>query len=162
MSQETQKIRCGGLIERADLCLVEVLGIGTRSGTVGAILGKFGDAEISLNYLSIGRDFHGQKNLSFCVSTARLAEHRNILEEIEKEHEPRLLRSTAPVIILTLYGPHFLEKHNLASQVFTALCHDDIDAVTVTFSVNSISVVINIPDRDRAVECLRQKFEWPE
>ena len=75
---------------------------------------------------------------------------------------PTIVAVNAPVTILTLYGPHFLERHTLASEVFSALCIHGIDARTVCSSVNSISVVINIPDRDRTVECLRQKFEWPE
>jgi hypothetical protein len=31
----------------------------------------------------------------------------------------------------------------------------------VCSSVNSISVVVDTLDRDRTVECLRQKFVWP-
>lgn len=157
-----ERIQCGGLMERRDLCLVEVLGFDWQPGQACGILGKFGKNQISLSYLSIGRDSSGQKNMSFCVSTAQLAANNHILKEIEEEFEPDTVRSTAPVTILTLYGPHFLEKHNLASEVFSALCVDRIDAITVCSSVNSISVVINIPDRDRTVECLRQKFEWPE
>jgi aspartokinase len=157
-----ERIKIGGLMERRDLCLVEVLGFDYRPGHSCAILGKFGQSEISLSYLSIGRDSTGQKNMSFCVDTAQLAANNHILREIENEFKPHLVRSTAPVTILTLYGPHFSEKHNLASEVFSALCMHCIDAITVCSSVNSISVVINIPDRDRTVDCLRQKFDWPE
>jgi aspartokinase len=157
-----ERIQCGGLMERRDLCLVEVMGFDWKPGKACGILGKFGHSEISLSYLSIGRDSTGQKNMSFCVSTALLATKSHILKEIETEFEPDTVRSTAPVTILTLYGPHFLEKHNLATEVFSALCVDSIDAITVCSSVNSISVVINIPDRDRTVECLRHKFDWPE
>lgn len=158
----TQRIQCGGLMERRDLCLVEVLGFDWRPGQACGILGKFGKAEISLSYLSIGNDAADHKNMSFCVSTEAMSAHRHLLEEIEKEFTPRKIVVNAPVTILTLYGPHFLERHTLASEVFSALCVDGIDARTVCSSVNSISVVINIPDRDRTVECLRQKFEWPE
>lgn len=157
-----ERIQCGGLMERGDLCLVEVLGFDWRPGQACGILGKFGQAEISLSYLSIGRDSAGLKNMSFCVSTALLAAHQHVLKEIEAEFKPKMVRSTAPVTILTLYGPHFLEKHNLASEVFSSLCSDRIDAITVCSSVNSISVVINIPDRARTVASLRTKFDWPE
>jgi aspartokinase len=66
------------------------------------------------------------------------------------------------VAILTLYGPHFQERPNLASEVFSALCIDGIPTHTVCFSINSISAVVDAADRDPAVECLRQKFDWPE
>jgi aspartokinase len=156
-----EKIKCGGLMERRDLCLVEVLGFDWRPGEACGILGKFGQAEISLNYLSIGSDAEGLRNMSFCVSTTAMAEKRHLLDDIERDFAPRKIQVNAPVTILTLYGPHFLEKHNLAAEVFSALCVDGIEALTVCSSVNSISVVIHIPDRDRTVECLGQRFDWP-
>ena len=158
----TERTRCGGLMERQDLCLVEVLGFEWRPGQSCGILCKFGQAQISLSYLSMGRDREGKKNMSFCVNTEVMAGNRHLLEEIEAEFQPQEVKASAPVTILTLYGPHFLEKHNLAADVFSALCTTGIDALTVCSSVNSISVVINIPDRDRTVASLRERFEWPE
>jgi len=157
-----EKINCGGLMERGDLCLVEVLGFDWRPGQACGILGKFGQAEISLSYLSIGNGPDGDKNMSFCLSTAKLAQHRHLLDEIQDQFRPTKIEARAPMVILTLYGPHFLEKHNLASEVFSALCVDGINAHTVCSSINSISVVVDTLDRDRTVGCLSQKFAWPE
>jgi len=157
-----EKITCGGLMERGDLCLVEVLGFDWRPGQACGILGKFGQAEISLSYLSIGNGPDGDKNMSFCLSTAKLAQHRHLLDEIQDQFRPTKIEARAPVVILTLYGPHFLEKHNLASEVFSALCVNGINAHTVCSSVNSISVVVDTLDRDHTVACLSQKFAWPE
>ncbi len=157
----TDKIVCGGLMERGDLCLVEVLGFDWRPGQVCGILGKFGQARISLNYLSLGNGPEGDKNMSFCLNTEKLAENRGLLDEIRQEYKPTKLEVRAPMVILTLYGPHFLEKHNLASEVFSVLCVEGINVHTVCSSVNSISVVVDTMDRGRTVECLRQKFVWP-
>lgn len=156
------KIRCGGLMEKSNLCLVEVMGFDWRPGQACGILGKFGQVGIPLSYLSVGNGAGGDKNMSFCLSTEDLARERHILDEIREEFAPEKLETRAPVAILTLYGPHFLEKHTLASQVFSALCVDGIDALTVCSSVNSISVVVNTLDRDSTVACLGQHFDWPE
>ena len=156
------KIVCGGLMERGDLSLVEILGFDWHPGQVCGILGKFGQAEISLSYLGIANGPDGDKNMSFCLSAAKLAEHRHLLDEIQEEFNSNKIEARAPMSILTLYGPHFLEKHNLASGVFSAMCTEGINAHTVCSSVNSISVVVDAVDRDRTVECLRQKFVWPE
>ena len=158
----TEKHQCGGLMERGDLCLVEVLGFDWRPGQACGILAKFGEAGMSLSYLSVGNGAADEKNMSFCVKTEELATNRNIIDEIKEEYTPNKLKVSAPVLILTLYGPHFLERHTLASGVFSALCVAGINSHTVCSSVNSISVVIDIPDRDRTVDCLREKFEWPE
>ena len=157
-----EKIQCGGLIERSTLCLVEVMGFDWRPGQACGILGKFGKAGIPLSYLSVGNGADGAKNMSFCLSTEELARDRHLIEEIKTEFKPDKLEVRAPVAILTLYGPHFLERHTLASQVFSALCIDGIDALTVCSSVNSISVVVNTLERDRTVQCLAEHFEWPE
>ncbi len=158
----TKKIQCGGLMERGDLCLVEVLGFDWQPGQACGILGKFGTTGISLSYLSVGNGAADETNMSFCVKTADLAAHREIIQEIQDEFSPDKIKVNAPVVILTLYGPHFLERHTLASEVFSSLCVDGIHAHTVVSSVNSISVVLDVPDRDRAVACFRDKFEWPE
>ena len=155
------KIQCGGLMEKSNLCLVEVMGFDWQPGQACGILGKFGQVGIPLSYLSVGNGAGGDKNMSFCLSTADLARERHILEEIKTEFDPKKIETRAPVAILTLYGPHFLEKHTLASQVYSALCVDGIDALTVCSSINSISVVVNTLDRDSTVECLEQQFEWP-
>ncbi len=158
----SERIPCGGLMERHDLCLVEVLGFDWRPGEACGILGKFAEQGIPLSYLSLGNGPEGDKNMSFCVKTAQLANHRDILEAIEKQYAPRKVAVRAPVVILTLYGPHFNERPALASQVFSALCVDGIQALTVASSINSISVVIETLDRDRTVRCLEQKFAWPD
>lgn len=157
-----EMIQCGGLIERTNLCLVEVMGFDWQPGQACGILGKFGAAGIPLSYLSVGNGATGDKNMSFCMSTEDVARERHLLKEIEAEFSPTKVEVRAPVAILTLYGPHFLEKHQLAARVFSALCVDGIDALTVCSSVNSISVVVNLLDRDRTVECLQQHFDWPE
>ncbi|MBU2500982.1 MAG: hypothetical protein ABIK96_16610 [bacterium] len=156
------KIPCGGLIERNDLCLVEVLGYDWKPGQACGVLDKFGQAGITLSYLSIGNGPHGDKNMSFCVLTGDLAGNRHILEEIRAEFAPDKLEVRAPVAILTLYGPHFLDRPALASQVFCALGLEGIEAQTVCSSINSISVVVDTLDRDQTIECLRQAFSWPE
>ncbi len=158
----TERFQCGGLMERGDLCLVEVLGFDWRPGKACGILAKFGTAGMALSYLSVGNGAGGEKNMSFCVKTEELAPNRIIIEEIKDEFSPDKVSVNAPVLILTLYGPHFLERHTLASEVFSALCTASIKSHTVCSSINSISVVIDVPDRDRTVDCLRQRFEWPE
>lgn len=156
------RIVCGGLIEKGDNCLVEVLGFARAENEPCAILGRFGEAGIPLAYLSVGNGADGLTNMSFCVRTADLAAHRHLLDEIRTEFQPRKVAATAPVVILTLYGPHFLERTSLASQVFSSLCADGINPQTVCSSVSSISVVVDTHDRDAAVACLRGRFEWPE
>jgi aspartokinase len=156
------RVDCGGLIEKGDHCLVEVLGLRQAENEACTILGRFGAAGITLTYLSVGNGADGTINMSFCVRTAELARHRRLLDDIRADFRPQLVAANAPVVILTLYGPHFLERTSLASRVFSALRADGIRPHTVGSSVNSISVVVGTHDRDTAVGCLRRDFIWPE
>ncbi len=157
-----EKVVCGGLIEKGDHCLVEVLGFQRGSGETRGILGLFGKVGLPLSYLSVGNGANGLTNMSFCVSTEGLAAHRELLDDIRRDYTPEKVAANAPVVILTLYGPHFLERKNLASQVFSALSIDNIEPYTVCSSISSISVVVSTHNRDRTVACLREYFTWPE
>ncbi|MCB1182409.1 hypothetical protein KDM41_03175 [bacterium] len=158
----SERIPCGGLVEKGDHALVEVLGFVPKPGRPCGILELFGRAGIALSYLSVGRDAGGLTGMSFCVRTDELARHRLILDEVRRRYDPRTVTATAPVVILTLYGPHFLERTSLACQVFGALCSGGLEPHTVASSVNSISAVVDTHVRDAAVACLRETFTWPE
>ncbi|MBE0565327.1 MAG: hypothetical protein IH621_05155 [Krumholzibacteria bacterium] len=157
-----ERIRCGGLMERREVCLVEVLGFGRGPGQSRGILAKFGRAGVSLTYLSAGHGAHGEKNMSFCVAAADQEHWRPLLEEIRADYAPDRVQAHEPAVILTLYGPHFLERHSLAAEVFASVCGAGIGTHAVCSSVNSISLVIAEKDRDRTVDCLKQKFDWPD
>lgn len=156
------RIRCGGLMERRDVCLVEVLGFGRAPGQARGILARFGRAGVSLSYLSIGHGAAGEKNMSFCVRAADADRWRPLLATIGAEYGPDRVEAREDAVILTLYGPHFLERHSLAAEVFAVVCGDGIDTLAVCSSVNSISLVLGAADRDRTVACLKRRFAWPD
>ncbi len=158
----SERIECGGLMERGGLCLVEVLGFDWRPGETCGILAKFGDAGISLSYLNVGRDARDRRNMVLCVNRQDLEKSRTLLEEIRAEFVPELIEVQEQVVKLTIYGPHFNERYALVAQVFAALCSRGIEARTVGSSVNSISFVVDAVDRELAIGCLREKFAWPE
>ncbi len=157
-----ERIRCGGLMERREVCLIEVLGFGRTAGQARGVLARFGQAGVSLNYLSIGHGAAGEKNMSFCVAMADEPRWRPLLDRVRTEFGPDRVEARQPAVILTLYGPHFLERHSLAAEVFAVVCGDGVDSHAVCSSVNSISLVIAAKDRDRAVASLRRRFDWPD
>jgi aspartokinase len=156
------RTECGGLIERNDLCLVEVLAYRWQPGRSCRILGLFADAGISLCYLTIGNGADGLRNLSLCVARQHYDGTVKLLDEIRAVHQPKAIDVREPVAILTLYGPHFYERIALASEVYHALCRDGIDTLSLGSSVNSISAVVAEPDAPAAKASFRKSFSWPE
>ena len=158
----SEKIQCGGLIERRDLVLLEIMGYEWRPGSSCGILGKFAAEGVPLCYLSIGRCADGKKHLAVCVERKMLDRCRPILDGIQAEFEPQTIDIVENVIILTVYGPHFYEKVALASEVYGSLCMVSINAHSVGSSVNSISMIVDATDRERTIASLRTRFVWPE
>ena len=158
----TERIKCGGLIERSDLCLVEVLGYTWRPGLSCGILGKFAEAGISLAFLNISNDANDRKSMSFCCSDDRAHHLPGLLKEVEEEFQPIRVRVESDIDIITLYGPHFYERVALASEVYGCLCTAGIDAHAIGSSVNSISMVVNSSESRRTRRALAERFEWPE
>ena len=60
----TDRVPCGGLIQKGDHCLVQVLGFTQVANESCGILGRFGDAGITLAYLSVGNGADGTTNIS--------------------------------------------------------------------------------------------------
>ncbi len=157
-----EKIKCGGLIERCDLCLVDIMGYMWRAGRSCRILAMFAEHKIPLCYLSIGKCADGSKQLALCVDMKVIGNCRPILDVVQAEFKPQSMELTEDVVILTVYGPHFYERVALASEVYAALCEAGVNAHSVGSSINSISLVINATDRDATIASLHSRFEWPE
>lgn len=155
-------IPCGGLLERAELCMIEFLGLSGGPGQACGILARLGDEGIALAYVNIGNSSGGRRNMSFCIDQADLEACRILVESARREHTPDLVLMQDNVTKLTLYGPHFQEKHALVSGVFSALNGRGVQAHGISMSVNSISFVVDSTDRDQSVACLHERFQWED
>ena len=142
--------------------MLEFLGLGGEPGNACGILSRFGDAGIPLAYVSIGNGPDGQRNVAFCVDRVDLVTAQPLVDTVEKGHDPQEVLIREPVTKFTLYGPHFQEKHALAASVFAALCERGVKSHGISMSVNSISFVVDSGMCEEAVDCLRERFEWPE
>ena len=158
----SEKIPCGGLIERKGLSLIEIMGYRWQPGQSCGILGLYAEAEVPLGYLSIGHNSDGLRNMAFCIGVDAMHRTQDLLEKIRDTHLPVNVKITEPVTILTLYGPHFYERVALASEVYGSLCNDGIDALSLGSSVNSISLVVAEADVARTRRSFRHRFAWPE
>ncbi|MBU0741326.1 hypothetical protein KKG45_12790 [bacterium] len=158
----SDKVKCGGLIVRRGLCMLEIMGYEWRAGRSSRILAMFGENEIPLCYLSLGKCADGSKQLVLCVEHKMRERCRPILDGVRDEFMPRALGVVEDVVILTVYGPHFYERVALASEVYGSTCEAGIDAHSVGSSVNSISLVVDAADEPGTIASLRTRFVWPE
>ncbi|MBK7047180.1 MAG: hypothetical protein IPH48_11885 [bacterium] len=64
--------------------------------------------------------------------------------------------------ILTVYGPHFLERYGLANEFIATLADHQLTVLSICSSVNSVSFVVHERDVDTTVHALAERFNWPE
>lgn len=156
------KTSCGGLLERDNVCLVRILGTDWKPGQAEDILQKFAAQDISLSYLIIEHGVDEDHNMSLCVNREDLDRSTVLLTEIRKALGPSKVVSLDSVVILTLYGPHFMEKPALASRALTSLFQAGIKPHSLSSSINSISLVVSPMDHAGTVASLSEMFDWPE
>lgn len=156
------KIECGGLTRRADLVLVEFRGFEPLSGHRQNLLKRFGDYAIPLCYLTVAWDADDAENLCFCLNRADLERAEPLLAMLSNELCPRRVVTWHPVVILTVYGPHFLERYGLANEFIATLAEHRLTVLSISSSVNSVSFVVHEKDEAATVGALAERFNWPE
>lgn len=156
------KIACGGLTRRDQLCLVEFRGFPPLAGHRRNVLKRFGDYEIPLCYLVVGWDSDDAENLSFCLNRSDLDRAEPLLAMLSNELDPRRVVTWHPVTILTVYGPHFLERYGLANEFIATLADHKLTVLSISSSINSVSFVVHAHDAEATVHALSERFDWPE
>lgn len=156
------KIECGGLTRRADLVLVEFRGFEPLHGHRRNVLKRFGDYAIPLCYLVVGWDAEDAENLAICLNESDLERAEPLLAMLSNEIAPRRVVTWHPVTILTVYGPHFLERYGLANEFIATLADHKLTVLSICSSVNSVSFVVHECDVDMTVHALAERFNWPE
>lgn len=156
------KIQCGGLTRRSDLVLVELRGFEPLAGHRRNVLKRFGDYEIPLCYLTVAWDADDQENLCFCLNESDLDRAEPLLAMLSNELTPRRVLTWHPVAILTVYGPHFLERYGLANEFIATLAEHRLTVLSISSSVNSVSFVVHARDVEAMVRALGERFDWPQ
>jgi aspartokinase len=156
------RIECGGVTRRGDLALVEMRGFAPLSGARSEALKRFGEHAIPLSYLVVGWDAEDAENLTLCLNAADLPRAEPLLAMLTNELAPRRVVTSHPVVILTVYGPHFLERYGLANEFIDTLADHQLTVLSICSSVNSVSFVVYAKDEEATVHALSERFAWPE
>ncbi|MGC8492108.1 MAG: hypothetical protein ACP5SH_10260 [Syntrophobacteraceae bacterium] len=115
-----------------------------------------------------------RSKLPFLISTTALTEEIvyfsfalgvELREKASQMLEKHLSRSdgcrTGPVSVIFVHGPHFGDRYGIARAFTSALREGGVSILALSCAVSSISAVIAGSDPDRAVECLKTRFQTP-
>ncbi len=156
-----KKIKIGGIIQNLDLAEVGILSAPDQPGVAGRILGALGKDGINLQFIVHTADLAGRANIVFCIDRKDLGRTIQTLERIQPDGGFEKITHHSPVGIISIFGPHFREKPDIAGTMFGALGDMGINILAISTSISSLSCVIEealLPD---AVKAICGVFELP-
>ncbi len=154
------RVKIGGVIQHTDLALVGMMSVPDRPGIAAAVFDTLGKRGINVLYIVQSIDLGNNTHIVFCVASKDLSQALGLLEPIRERFGGRGLIHNSKVAIISIFGPDFKERPGIAGMMYSALAKAEINIMSISTSMSSVSCVI---DKDRlpdAVEALRDAFEF--
>lgn len=156
-----QRMKIGGVLTSQTLGMISVEGAPNTPGIAGTVLEALGRAGISVEFISCCPDLGGGATISVCVEMPRFDEALDLIEDVKADVEAKQIVTTEELCAVAVFGPHFREIPNIASQVFKALAEAGINILAISTSVSSVTCVIKQSRLNDALVSLRERFEIP-
>ncbi len=158
----SDKIKVGGIFSRKELCMMQIIGVPHQPGRAAAIFKIFSDRNMSLEFISQSETTKGMGAITVCTSSQFCPLMDEIEVEVTEKIKPGRIKRIPIVEMVTLYGPHFAERHSIATILCQALGSQGINIIGISTSVNSITCVIESKNAKRTREIIHDSFEFPE
>jgi aspartokinase len=97
-------------------------------------------------------------NLSFCLPESSQENSAHMIRELIPEVS---MKSVSPVAVFSMNGPHFGDRYGIASELLTAFDKADVELLTLSCSIHSISGVVPAQQDEPTIEAIRGCFEVP-
>ncbi len=157
-----EKIPIGGVLQGRGLAAVRMMGIPDRPGVASRIFRVLGQAGINVELITHCLDERGKSHITFCVERARLEETLTLLESHRKDVGFEQMGFLRNVALISVFGPHFRERHGIAGAFFHALAGANINILAISTSVSTCTCLISEEELGKATEALERVFEVPE
>jgi aspartate kinase len=155
------KVKAGGIIQNTGLAKVGVMAVPDAPGVAGAILNTLAQAGVNVQYIVQLHDLDDTSHVVFCVAQDDLAATLALLGEVKEKIGAREVIHKGDVALVSIFGPDFRERPGVAGAMFNALASVDVNILSISTSISTVSCVIDIRDIDMAMEALREAFDLP-
>jgi aspartokinase len=155
------KIRAGGIIQNAKLAQVGVMAVPDKPGVAGAILNTLAQAGLNVEFIVQLLDLEDNAHVVFCVDRNDLSTTLAVLGEVKEEIGAQEIIHKGEVAVVSIFGPDFRERPGIAGAMFNALADHDVNILSISTSISTVSCVIDIADLDPAMETLHETFTLP-
>lgn len=155
------KVKAGGIIQNTGLAKVGVMAVPDKPGVAGAILNTLAQAGINVQFIVQLLDLEDNAHVVFCVAQNDLAITLAVLSEVKEQIGAQEITHKGDVAIVSIFGPDFRERPGVAGAMFNVLASVDVNILSISTSISTVSCVIDVDDVDRAMEALVEAFDLP-
>jgi len=154
-------MKVGGVLVAEDLGMISVLGASATPGIAGIVLDSLGARSINVEFISCCPDMGEGYTISVCVEMEEFDDALDAVEDVRDRVQAGQVSTTPDLCCVAVFGPHFREIPNVASQIFKAMAAVGINILAISTSISSVSCVIEQARLPEALESLRGHFEIP-
>ena len=154
-------MKIGGILENTDLTLYRVSTLDDEPGAAGAILKFYAQRNINLEYITESGSINGQAYMGICIKSHFVPEVDKFINENKERIKKYHINKIEDVSTISIYGPHFREKHSIAARFCSLLGAHGVNILGLSSSVSSICAVIKSDQLHAARQAVLKKFELP-
>jgi aspartate kinase len=153
------KVKIGGILHHTDLALVGMMAIPDRPGIAAAIFKTLGQRGINVLSIVQSIDLDNNTHVVFCVASKDASVALGLLGPVKERFGGREVTHRSGVAIVSIYGPDFTATPGIAGTMYTALADAEINILSISTSMSSVSCVIDQSRLDDAVAALKETFQ---
>lgn len=156
---DMEKPLISGIAFSRDEAKLMILGVPDKPGVAYQILGPISDANIEIDMIIQNQGVDGNTDFTFTVSRNDMEPAFEILEGIATQLGAREVLSDDTIVKISMVGVGMKSHSGIASTMFKTLADNDINIQMIGTTEIKISVVIDEPSLELAVQSLHEAFE---
>jgi aspartate kinase len=156
---DMEKPLISGIAFSRDEAKLMVLGVPDKPGVAFQILGPVSDANIEIDMIIQNQGIDGTTDFTFTVSRNDMDAALEILEGVATKLGAREVMSDDTIVKISMVGVGMKSHSGIASNMFKTLADNEINIQMIGTTEIKISVVIDEPSLELAVQSLHEAFE---
>ncbi|MCF6268801.1 MAG: hypothetical protein L3J41_03735 [Melioribacteraceae bacterium] len=154
-------MKISGILENSGLTLYRITTMEDEPGAAGSIFKFYAKRHINLEYITEASTTHNSAVVSICVKDEFVPEIEKFMIENKEAIESLTIDKTSGISTISIYGPHFREKHSIAARFCTLLGAANVNILGISSSISSVCCVIKTEQLEDAKNAILKRFELP-
>ena len=156
---DMEKPLISGIAFSRDEAKLMILGVPDKPGVAYQILGPISDANIEIDMIIQNQGIDGTTDFTFTVSRNDMETALELLQSISLKLGAREILSDDSIVKISMVGVGMKSHAGIASKMFKTLADNNINIQMIGTTEIKISVVIDEPNLELAVQSLHEAFE---